>query len=66
MAQLTRATVYTSSDHSNHFKVVFEHNDSNVLRLPPLLPELNRSPLGCGEMENLHHGCAADKLAVIL
>lgn len=44
----------------------FEHNDSPVLRWPPLLPELNRSPLGCGEMENLHHGCAADKLAVIL
>lgn len=47
-------------------KSFFEHNDSTVLRWPPLLPELNRSPLGCGEMENLHHGCAADKLAVIL
>lgn len=72
------ATVYTSSDgffqqgntsrHETQIisKSLFKHNDSTVLRWPPLLPELNRSHLGCGEMKNLHHGCAADKLAVIL
>ncbi len=34
-----------------------------VVRVPHFENHCNRAPLGCGEMGDLHHGCAADKSA---
>ncbi len=70
-------TVYPSSDgyfqqdstmslSSNHLRLVswtwqwvhFTQMASTVTR-----PQSNRVPLGCGGMEDLHYGCAADKSA---